>query len=224
MKGVHRMTTTLYRFYQSELQKKGLDEFIDKNGKIVLFKEEHQFIQKILSFDSDVQEITDELFQGLTLEIGSHDSHFKKSFIYRFMNRNMNRQTIEAFKLELLYTFLTNQDYINRLYQDSEKYATQMSETIQQNEQVNDGITTSDNRQAFAELPQNNVQIDVDDTIMKSATDNTISRNKQQNNQRTDGTTTGETKNYSLDELFKSNGLLEQVFNEFDIKCFMQVW
>lgn len=228
----HQMTTSLYNIIQSELIKKGFNEFIDSQGNLVFFDSDYQFMTKILSYDKDVAEIVDQLFTGLKLKDREFDEHFKKGFIYRFINRRINRQTIETFRLELLSTFLSNEDYINRIYSDIDKYITQSqvsdSQNKQTNKQKNDGSTTSDNRSAFAELPQNNVQIDVDSTVMDSASDNTISRNKQTNRQVTDGETvgeaTGENKSYQLDELFKTNGLLEQVYNIFDIKCFLQVW
>src|SRR5690606_37407590 len=150
----------------------------------------------------------------------------------RFINRRINRQTIESFKLELLSVFLTHQDYINRVYMDMEKYVTQTATSESQNKQTNhqqtDGTTTSDNRSAFADLPQTAVNLDVDNTIMQYPSDNTISRHKQTNRQQTDGETLGEhvseNKVYRLDELFKTNGVLEDIFNKFDQKCFMQVW
>lgn len=226
------ITVTLYKYIQSELIKKGLNEFVDNEGNLVFFDEEHQFITKILSYDSDILEIVNKLFTGQSLKNDEHDLHFKKAFLYRFINRQINRQTIESFRLELLSTFLMNEDFINRIYIDVDKYLTQTQTTDQHNKQINkqsnDGRTTTDNRSAFASLPQNNVQLDVDSTVMTYANDNTISRNKQTNVQETDGLTTGENigenKSYNLDELLKSNGLMEQVFNTFDVKCFLQVW
>lgn len=226
------MTTTLFNVIRSELIKKGLDEFLDNEGNLILFKEEHQFMTKILSYDEDVSEIVDKLFSGLSLKDPDHDLHFKKTFIYRFINRRINRQTIESFKLELLSVFLTHQDYINRVYMDMEKYVTQTATSESQNKQTNhqqtDGTTTSDNRSAFADLPQTAVNLDVDNTIMQYPSDNTISRHKQTNRQQTDGTTTNESnsenKMYQLDVLLKSNGILENILNIFDVKCFMQVW
>ena len=226
------MTTTLFNIIRSELIKKGLDEFVDDEGNLILFKEEHQFMTKILSYDEDVSEIVDKLFSGLSLKDPDHDLHFKKTFIYRFINRRINRQTIESFKLELLSVFLTHQDYINRVYMDMEKYVTQTATSESKNKQTNqqqtDGTTTSDNRSAFADLPQTAVNLDVDNTIMQYPSDNTISRHKQTNRQQTDGTTTNESnsenKMYQLDVLLKSNGILENILNIFDVKCFMQVW
>src|SRR5690606_22984286 len=126
----------------------------------------------------------------------------------------------------------THQDYINRVYMDMEKYVTQTATSESQNKQTNqqqtDGTTTSDNRSAFADLPQTAVNLDVDNTIMQYPSDNTISRHKQTNRQQTDGTTTNESnsenKMYQLDVLLKSNGILENILNIFDVKCFMQVW
>lgn len=226
------MTTTLYNIMQSELIKKGFNEYVDDKGNLVFFNEDYQFMKKILSYDQDVSEIVDWLFSGLSLNNREFDQHFKKGFLFRFINRRINRQTIEAFRIEMMSTFYCNEDFINRIYEDVDKYLTQTTISDQHNKQVNkqknDGSTISDNRSAFAELPQNNVQLDVNSTIMTSASDNTISRNKQTNTQISDGessgVTTSENKSYQLDELFKTNGLLEQVYNIFDVKCFLQVW
>lgn len=241
-------TTTLYKIIQSELLQKGYNEFIDKEGNLVIFDTDYQFMTKIISFDEDVESIVNSFFNGLCLENEEYDTHFKKNFLYRFINRKINKQTIESFKLELMSTFLMNEDYINRIYGDLEKYLTQKAtsegednqENKQENSELNtqktDGTSNTDNRSAFTELPQSSVNIDVDNTSLEYASDNTITRNKQVSNQdvkgETTGTSTGETSGtnrsenrlYQLDELFKTNGLLEQIYNVFDTKCFLQVW
>lgn len=225
-------TTTLFNFIQSELIKKGFNEFVDKDGNLVFFDSDHQFMSKILSYDEDISKIVDEIFNGMNLDDPFHDEHFKKYFLYRFINRQINKQTIEAFKLELLSVFMSNQKYINMVYNDLEDYIHQKnisnSENEQKNSQVNSGSSTSDNRSAFADLPQSTPNLDVNNTSISYATDNTISRNKQTNQQETEGLTTNESnsenKSYSLDELFKSNGVLENILNIFDIKCFLQIW
>lgn len=226
------VTTTIYNFIQSELIKRGYNEIVDTQGNLVFFDDDHQFMTKIFSFDDDVVEIVDDLFNGFCLDDNVHDIHFKKAFLYRFINRQINKQTIESFKIELISTFLMNQDYINRVYSDLDKYVTQKqtneSESEQKNKQLNDGSTISDNRSAFADLPQSTSNLDVNDTVMQYPSDNTISRNKQTNTSETDGETTGlntsENRSYQLDELFKTNGVLEQIYNTFDVKCFLQVW
>src|SRR5699024_9521530 len=102
-------------------------------------------------------------------------------FLYRFINRQINRQTVESFKMQLLYTFLNHQDFLNRLGKDLDQYLTNATEQEQINQQLTDGTTTNDNRQAYASLPQTNVNIDVNDTNMKSTDDNKISRKSKKN-------------------------------------------
>ena len=217
-------TTTLFKIIQSELLKEGLNEFVDEDGNLIFFDSEHQFTSKILSYDEDIKKIMNDLFSNHQLDEQVFDDQFKKMFLYRFINRQINRQTVESFKMQLLYTFLNHQDFLNRLAKDLDQYLTNATEQEQINQQLTDGTTTNDNRQAFASLPQTNVNIDVNDTNMKSADDNTISRNKQKNNQQTDGTTKGTSKAFQLDQLLKSNGLLDTIFDDFDRKCFLQFW
>lgn len=218
------LTTSLYNFIQTELIKQGLNEFEDAEGRLILFDKKHQFMQKIISYDDDVAKIVDDLFFNLSLENAESDYHFKKTFLLRFVNRKINRQTIEAFQLELMNVFLTNEFYINQVYQDLDKYMTGTTDSDQVNKQLNEGTTNSDHRQAYAELPQNSVNIDVNDTVMTSASDNTISRNKQSNQQAIDGNTKTESKNYALDRLVQSSQVMEQIFLTFDKKCFLQFW
>lgn len=240
---IHQMamtTTTIFNIIQSELIKKGHSEFESDTpqtdvfpfGEFVFYDEDYQFTEKILRYDEDVSDIIDYIFSGVSLNKEEHDKHFKKGFLSRFVNRQINRQTVEAFRMELLSTFISNETFINTLYEDLDKYIEQTNttkqETNQINKQLNDGTSTTDNRQAFADLPQSSTNLDVDNTVMDHATDNTISRNKQTDKQETEGETSGknesENKTYQLDELLKSNGLLEQVYDIFDRKCFLQVW
>src|SRR5699024_1057121 len=178
-------TTTIYNIVHSELIKRGYNEIVDPDGRLVFFDSDLQFMNKIFSYDEDVSEIVDDLFNGNVLDDPLHDDHFKRSFFYRFINRQINRQTIEAFQLELLSVFMSNQKYINMVYEDLENHILQKnishSENEQKNSQVNSGSTTSDNRSAFADLPQSTANLDVNNTTMQYPGDNTISRSKQTN-------------------------------------------
>ena len=161
------ITTTLYNIIRSELIKEGFNEFVNDQGELVLFNEEDQFLTKILKYDDDVKKIVNKLFTDQSLNDTENDEQFKKTFVMRFLNRQINFQTIDMFRVQLLNTFLTNEVYINTVYKDLEKYINQTQEnnstSKQENDQLNDGTTTSDNRQAYADLPQNNVQLDVND-------------------------------------------------------------
>ena len=256
-------TTTLYKIVQSELYALGHDhEIVDKAGNLVFFDNDFQVMSKVMSYDNDIENIVDLLFNHMKLNNTVHDQHFKKTFFFRFINREINRQTVESFMFELTATFLTIQDYISRIYTDMEKYILGYSETNDKNNQdsndlktsnsknnysnisesTSTGNTTTDNRQARSDLPQNSVNLDVNNTVMRSANENDISRNKQNNaqNNKDEQTSVNETENkdqseshssgvsnsisktYQLDQLFKTNNVLERIMNEFDKKCFMQ--
>lgn len=109
-------TTTLNEYINGELMRMGKDEFIN-NGKLTIFDEEFQFIQKIIKFDEDVYKIVNEkIFKNLKFEDEKVDKHFKKSFITRFLDREINRQTIESFASQVVYITLTHEEYINTVF------------------------------------------------------------------------------------------------------------
>ena len=109
-------TTTLNEYINGELMRMDKDEFIN-DGKLTIFDEEFQFIQKIIKFDEDVYKIVNEkIFKNLKFEDEKVDKHFKKSFITRFLDREINRQTIEAFASQVVYITLTHEEYINTVF------------------------------------------------------------------------------------------------------------
>ena len=240
-------TTTLYKIVQSELYSLGHNhEIVDKEGNLVFFDNDFQVMSKVMSYDNDIEKIVDRLFNNMKLNNTVHDQHFKKTFFFRFINREINRQTIESFMLELTATFLQSQEYINIVYEDLEKYLNQWSTTEQTNKQLSKeisqqinqqvasqiderlnsenskqdntqdttqtvtGNTTTDNRQARSDLPQNRVNLDVNNTLMATANENDISRNKQTNDQDTEGSTTNNTTGVNTGE---SSGITESDSN-----------
>ena len=109
-------TTTLNEYINGELMRMDKDEFIN-DGKLTIFDEEFQFIQKIIKFDDDVYKIVNEkIFKNLKFEDEKVDKHFKKSFITRFLDREINRQTIEAFASQVVYITLTHEEYIKTVF------------------------------------------------------------------------------------------------------------
>lgn len=210
-------TATIYDLLESEIMKTGMNEYVDENGKLIFFDSEYSIMSKILAYEDDIyQLITKKFFIGQGLEDVEKDKKFKKAFLHRFLHREINRQTIEAFATQVVYTFMANEDFINRIYSDLEQYL--LGKTTSNQESSN--TSTTDNRSAFSQLPQNNVHLDVDSTVMTTANDNTISRNKQATTQNQQN----ENSQYKLDELYKINGLIDMILDKFDIKCFLQTW
>ena len=211
-----KITTTPYSMIKSELINSGFNEFSSKH-QLTFFEDDFQFIKKMMRYDEDVEKIVnDKFFQGIALENKDSDIRFKQAFLNRFLNRQISRQSLEAFSAQIVFTFLANEKYINFLYDEIEGYLKG------QNTQKNTGDTTSlnDNRYLQSELPQTEVNLNVDDTVLDYGNTNTISRTRDI---KTDDTQS-ESEHLDLGNLEKFNGMIEEVFNKFDKNCFLQTW
>lgn len=116
---------------QSELQNRGHNEFVNK-GHLSFNDSEFAFIQKILRFDDDVHNIVNRtFFKGFKFNDERIDRYFKEAFVTRFLDREINRQTVEAFASQVLYVTLTREDYIFTVFgSEMQKYLEQHTETI----------------------------------------------------------------------------------------------
>lgn len=218
-----KTTITLHDYIQTELLKKGLNEFyvpceneidIGSDGRL-------NFMTKILNYDKDVQDIVNKkLFHGLKLINPTHDIHFKKTYILRFLNREIGFQTIEAYATQNAYTFLTLEKYINSLYENYDKYLS--NEHMTENVGNSKNKTVTDNRNATATLPQSEVNINVDDTILNYADNNTINRTKNASENTNDSKQVST--NYDVNVLESLFPLFHKIFKTFDKKCFLQIW
>lgn len=229
------ITTNLYNIIESELQKKGYNDYFNE-GKITAFDKNFSLYHKMLAFDEDVSGIvTNVLFNGFTFST-EVDTLFKKMFTQRFLNREINRQTVEAFTGKLLYTTYAYQTYIETVFTDLIAYANNEAMTTQNNANHNvavnvaDGTTISDGRQLESDLPQDNINLNVDNTVLDYGNRNSISRNKNKNDQTNTNTSDGTQNNTSvaivknLEVLIRSSGVLDELFNIYDKSCFLQTW
>ena len=111
-------TTTLMEIIQGELQRKGFNEFVN-DGKLTFDNQYYQFIQKVLRFDDDVKKIVDEtFFKGFRFNDERIDRYFKEAFTTRFLDREIGRQTVEAFAGLVLYETIIREEYIYRVFGD----------------------------------------------------------------------------------------------------------
>ena len=168
-----RYTTTINEFINSELTRMGKDEFIDKDGNLILFDDELQFIQKIIKFDEDVYKIVNEkIFKNLKFEDEKVDKHFKKSFITRFLDREINRQTIEAFASQVVYITLTHEEYINTVF-GSEFYKYFEQHVDFNNDYIGNTIENSTEHGETKQTQDNNTKDNYSDTSNTTHSDNT---------------------------------------------------
>ncbi|MDU1373875.1 MAG: hypothetical protein E6937_06495 [Staphylococcus epidermidis] len=87
-------TTTLYEIIESELQRLGLNEFVN-NDRIHFNDSKHAFMQKMLYFDDDVKQIVDNMFfKGFMFNDERIDRYFKESFTLRFLSLFLSLVTV----------------------------------------------------------------------------------------------------------------------------------
>lgn len=277
-----RYTTTLNEILKAELHKKGFNEFVNE-GKLTFNDPNFQFIQKILYYDDDVKSIvTQTFFKGFRFHDERVDNYFKEAFVSRFLDREINRQTVEGFATQVLHTTITHEDYIYTVFNSEtmDKYIQQhiysfneengkLTENETQNQITNekykednsekhsdkghrDGASDTEHREANTTLPQSEINLDVNNDVLNFADDNTISKDKNvyledttssgdrngninsnrdgtQDNERnhdqdTNTVNNGLTKSYYIDNLDKLYDMRERIFDEFDKKCFLQIW
>lgn len=130
-----KYTTTLMEIIQGELQRQGLNEMIN-DGNLTINDPSFAFIQKVLHFDDDVKAIVDNIiFKGFRFNDERIDRYFKEAFTTRFLDREIGRQTVEAFASLVLYETIIREDYIftvfgNELYKYLENHVDYQGEVI----------------------------------------------------------------------------------------------
>lgn len=211
-----KKTATILQILQSELIKKGKNEFFT-DGQFVLNGADENFIIKAMKYDKDVELITNKtLFVGYTFPNPDMDKWFKKAFINRFLNSEIAFQTLELFNSRLVSYILIHEMEMVQLYDNFEKMLSNDSTTTTKN----DSSDTNDSRALESSLPQNNINLNVDDTVLNFGDRNNINRTKGVRNSNG----TSNTKRYNPESFKSLQGLFEQYFVEIDKKCFLQIW
>lgn len=219
---VSKHTTTIMEIIQSELIKAGFNEFLN-GGKLTFDNQEYQFIQKVLRFDDDVKKIVDNIiFKGFRFNDERIDRYFKEAFTTRFLEREIGRQTVEAFASLVLYETIIREDYIftvfghevykyleNHVDYDSKETGNLVENEIQN--RVNDetsntteneknkgeshstGTNISSDRELTSSLPQSEINLDVDNDVLLYGDSNTISKNKTNTTDDEDTSSTRDT-------------------------------
>lgn len=236
-----KYTTTLMEIIQGELQRQGLNEMIN-DGNLTINDPSFAFIQKVLHFDDDVKDIVDNIiFKSFRFNDERIDRYFKEAFTLRFLDREIGRQTVEAFASLVLYETIIREDYIftvfgDELYKYLENHVDFNSDEIQnqisEENKSSNGKSVSDDREATSSLPQSEMNMNVDNDVLTFADDNTITKNKTTNEDETDSNSqrdiTGNQKSlqktYLMENLEKLYTIRERLLNDYDKKCFLHIW
>ena len=211
-----KTTATLKDILQSEFINMGLNEFNSRN-RIYAFEDEFQFIKKVMKYDDDTHKIvTLKVFGSYEFENEIVDRFIKKIFINRFYDREIAFQTIERFNLEVIRMSMTYEHYINEIVLNISKYIMNESENITKGDSQSKGSS----RSLAADLPQNNINMSLENDILNFASTNDIS--KTLNDTTSNGKTTNQS--YDLGNLKQSQNLINDIMNKYDKNCFLQRW
>lgn len=153
------------------------------------------------------------LFYG-TSNINQRE-RFEREFLQRFINRVIKYQTIDLFETYLASFVSEYQELINYCYDKYDLLVTGQVETVSNN----NSTSTNKSNSIYSNLPQNQINIDLNIDTLDYADDNTISKSRSTNS----GTDKSTSSAYDIDALTKISALKEQIFKDMDSLLFSQL-
>ena len=211
-------TVSLYDYISSELNYLENSNYLSKDKNYINYFT-YNYMKQIQLYTDPVEKITNEnIFLFNCLPNPEHDKHFKKIFVTQFLTREIAYQSFEVFSTKVASVFLANYELLAHYYENIDKILAQNTE----NKSQSDNTQSNNQRSIISTLPQNAINLSLEDDDLDYADTNTISKNSTSNN----GLTNNATKNYNIDTMIKhlGNNVLIEVLNQFDKKCFLQTW
>ena len=215
-----KTTASLMDIIQTELINNGLNEFVNKvDGVTQITRNDDQFtfIRKVAQYDDDVQAVVDRtFFMNFKFQNATTDLFFKRSFVTRFLDRQIGNQTVDLFANHLVSFSILNEAFIDNLVMNFEKYLNGDSNTETKN-------TTNEkdgHNDANITLPQDNVSLDLTKNTADYADTNDIYRAFAD----TVATGNNHSNAYNADVLDKMAEQWDNLMYRFDKKLFLQIW
>lgn len=141
---------------------------------------------------------------------------FEREFLQRFINRVIKYQTVDLFSTYLAAFVSEYQELINYCYDKYDMLVTGQVDTVTNN----NSTSTNKSNSIYSNLPQNQINMNLDIDTLDYADDNTISKSRATNS-GTDKTTSSA---YNIDSLSKISALKEQIFKDMDGLLFSQFY
>ena len=141
---------------------------------------------------------------------------FEREFLQRFINRVIKFQTVDLFSSYLASFVSEYQELINYTYDKYDMLVTAQVETVSNNNSTSTNKTNS----IYSNLPQNQINMNLDIDTLDYADDNTISKSRATNS----GTDRSTSSAYDIDALNKISALKEQIFKDMDSLLFSQLY
>lgn len=214
-----KTTTTLEEILRNEASKyhDWDDIFNNENGQLIRYGATDALIYQVAQYSDMVVDLCNHaFFSGYTLSDKDADKFFKKMFVNRFLIREIGFQTVDIFRTRLIGLLLQYEQYIVNTYKNYEKMFSGHSEST--TDQKGQGLNKQ--RYAHVSLPQNNVNIDLNNDIAEYADINDLTNNSNDN--KSNSKTTSD--KFSPDVLRKLENVYQKVLDDFDVKLFLQVF
>ena len=200
-----KTTASLMDIIQTELINNGLNEFVNKvDGATQITRNDDRFtfIRKVAQYDDDVQAVVNRtFFMNFKLQNDKADLFFKRSFITRFLDREIANQTVDLFANHLVGQMITDEPFIINLYENMDKYlisyndntnvnnTDSISDVKNENETNSNATSNSDTHDGFnranADLPQDNTDLDLNKNSVDYANNTDVNRGYNNNKSNT---------------------------------------
>ena len=208
-----KTTTRLYDIIYGELDSHRVEIYRSNNQ--IIFNQAN-LMRKTLEYKDPnfIKMLQETLFYG-TSNINQRE-RFEREFLQRFINRVIKFQTVDLFTTYLASFISEYQELINYTYDKYDLLVTGQVETVSNNNSTSTNKTNS----IYSNLPQNQINMNLDIDTLDYADDNTISKSRATNS----GTDRSTSSAYDIDALNKLSALKEQIFKDMDSLLFSQIY
>ena len=208
-----KTTTRLYDIIYGELETHRA-EIYRSNNQIIF--NQNNLMRKTLEYKDPyfIKMLQETLFFG-TSNINQRE-RFEREFLQRFINRVIKYQTVDLFSVYLATFVSEYQELINYCYDKYDMLVLGQVDTVSNNNSTSTNKTNS----IYSNLPQNQINIDLDIDSLDYADDNTISKSRATNS----GTDRSTSSAYDIEALSKISALKEQIFKDMDRLLFSQLY
>ena len=208
-----KTTTRLYDIIYGELERHSAEIYRSNNQLIF---NQNNLMRKTLEYKDTyfIKMLQETLFYG-TSNINQRQ-RFEREFLQRFINRVIKYQTLDLFSTYLASFVSEYQELINYCYDKYDMLVTGQVDTVSNN----NSTSTNKSNSIYSNLPQNQINMNLDIDTLDYADDNTITKNRATNS----GTDKSTSSAYDIDALSKISSLKEQVFKDMDSLLFSQLY
>lgn len=208
-----KTTSRLYDIIYGELERNRY-EIYRSNNQIIF--NQNNLMRKTLEFQDPkfIKILQDNLFYG-TRTINQRE-RFEREFLQRFINRTIKFQTVDLFSSYLASFVSEYQELINYCYDKYDMLVTGQVDTVSNN----NSTSTNKSNSIYSNLPQNQINMSLENDNLEYADDNTITKSRATNS----GTDKSTSSAYDIDALNKISALKEQIFKDMDSLLFSQLY